>query len=216
MLVFQTKVLKGVFLLKNFKQLVKQFMPSFIWNVLRQIKKCVHEFIDEIVIFPKRIVVLVKSIISFFTKEPDNFKYNFAIAAIIKNEGRYIEEWIKYHVLVGVEKFYLYNNESTDDTEKILKPYIESGLVDLIYFPGKCKQRPAFRDALKRYRSECKYMALIDGDEFLRPMDKNKTVYEVIDEICTHVKNIKRVCGVIVPWRNFGSSGYVKIPTGGA
>ena len=77
------------------------------------------------------------------------FKYELAIGAITKNEGPYIKEWIDYHILVGVQKFYIYDNESTDDTAKILKPYIKKGIVEYVYFPGTRMQNAAFIDIIK-------------------------------------------------------------------
>ncbi len=85
--------------------------------------------------------------------------------------------------MAGVDKFYLYNNDSTDDTEKILEPYIKGGLVDLIYFPGQAKQFPAYNNALKKYRNDCEYMAFVDGDEFIRPIDRSRNIYDVVKEI---------------------------------
>ena len=38
-----------------------------------------------------------------------------AVCAIYRNEAPYLREWIEFHRLVGVERFFLYNNESTDD-----------------------------------------------------------------------------------------------------
>ena len=52
------------------------------------------------------------------------YPYKLSVVAIMKNEGPYLREWIEYHKLVGVEKFYLYNNGSTDDTVEILSPYV--------------------------------------------------------------------------------------------
>ncbi|MBR2734192.1 MAG: glycosyltransferase family 2 protein, partial [Selenomonadaceae bacterium] len=42
------------------------------------------------------------------------FAHDLAIAAILKNEGHYIKEWLDYHLLAGVDHFYLYDNDSTD------------------------------------------------------------------------------------------------------
>ena len=41
-------------------------------------------------------------------------KYPFylTLCAIAKNEGRYLQEWIEYHKMLGVEKFFIYDNES--------------------------------------------------------------------------------------------------------
>lgn len=65
-------------------------------------------------------------------------KSYISIAAISKNEGPYIKEWIEYHKLVGVDRIYFYDNESQDNTKEVLKPYIEDGTVIYHYVQGKC------------------------------------------------------------------------------
>ena len=52
-----------------------------------------------------------------------------AICAIIKNKAPYLKEWIEYHKLKGIKKFLLYDNESEDNTYKILESYILKGTV---------------------------------------------------------------------------------------
>ena len=138
---------------------------------------------------------------NYSARDPECFKYKLAVTAIIKNESRYLSEWIDYHLLVGIEHFYLYNNGSTDSTAEVLKPYIESGTVSLIDFPGQVKQLPAYHDALHRYMNECKYMAFIDADEFLRPLDRNLSVYDIADRVISSVViiNPRRVIFFISP-----------------
>ena len=110
------------------------------------------------------------------------FLYDLAVVAIFKNEGRYLQEWLDYHLLAGVEHFYLYNNDSTDDYKEILAPYVEAGLVTLIDWPGKFMQMLAYDDALRNYKFLCRYMAFIDLDEFIFPKT-NQSIVEVIDEV---------------------------------
>ena len=62
-------------------------------------------------------------------------KYNFSICAIFKNEAPYLKEWIEYHLIFGVDHFYLYNVGSHDSFQSILKPYINKGLVTYIDWP---------------------------------------------------------------------------------
>ena len=81
-------------------------------------------------------------------------KYYLAVCAIAKNEGPYFKEWIEWHRAKGVEKFYIYDNESTDGTREVLAPYIESGLVDYTYFPGRKRQLAAYDDCFDRHRLE--------------------------------------------------------------
>ena len=62
--------------------------------------------------------------------DPVNY---LAICAIAKDEGPYLKEWIEWHLKNGVEKFYIYDNGSKDDTTTVLKPYIEKGIVEYTY-----------------------------------------------------------------------------------
>ena len=103
---------------------------------------------------------------------PDKKNY-FAITSILKNEAMDIKEWIEFHRLAGVEHFYLYDNESNDNVYEILKPYIKEGIVTYHYVQGKLLQYPVYRDAIFRYQDKASWMALIDLDEFLYPVEKN-------------------------------------------
>lgn len=61
----------------------------------------------------------------------NQYQYQLAICGIFQNEERFLKEWIEFHKLVGVQHFYLYNNNSTDNFIEILKPYLERGEIDL-------------------------------------------------------------------------------------
>ena len=109
-----------------------------------------------------------------------NGKVNFSIVAIYKNEPDLIE-WIEYHKLVGVQRFYLYDNESSDNSKALLEPYIDSGEVIYHYVQGKCKQLPVYKDAIYHYKNETNWLAIIDLDEYIVPVEKND-INEVIEE----------------------------------
>ena len=57
------------------------------------------------------------------------------IETTIKNEGGSLAEWLEYHLRVGIEHFYLYDNNSNDGTRRVLQPYIDRGLVTLVVWP---------------------------------------------------------------------------------
>ena len=90
-----------------------------------------------------------------------------AVCAIAKNEGPYFKEWLDWHIGQGVEKFYIYDNESTDCTREVLAPYIESGIVEYIYYPGYRRQIAAYDDCIDRHRFDTRWLAFIDLDEFI-------------------------------------------------
>ena len=63
------------------------------------------------------------------------FLYDLAVTAILKDEGHYLKEWLDYHLLAGVDHFYLYNNDSTDNQAEVAAPYVKAGLVDYFFLP---------------------------------------------------------------------------------
>ena len=142
----------------------------------------------------------------------DRDAVDLSIVAIIKNEGQYIEEWVRYHIVAGVQKFYLYNNDSSDNTEEVLKKYIDAGHVDLIPFPGVAMQLLAYNDAIYRFKHKTRYMAIIDADEFLYSCNKRMSVR---DEVADIFSSFPQAGGIAVNWRMFGSRGLLKKPIRG-
>lgn len=134
------------------------------------------------------------------------FLYDLAITAILKNEGHYLKEWLDYHLLAGVDHFYLYDNDSTDNQAEVAKPYIEAGLVDYFPLPGKVMQHFAYNDAVNRFKFHCRYMAFVDLDEFIFPKS-NQSIVEVVDEILSRDSNAE---GLSINWQCFGSNGQDK------
>lgn len=136
-----------------------------------------------------------------------HFEYDLAIAAIAKNEGRYIEEWLAYHRLIGVQKIFLYDNNSTDNLQEIVKPYVDSGFVKYCKYPGEGMQMKAYNDAINRYKNTVRYMAIIDCDEFLVPKSNNEKLPLIINRLFN-----KYPCagGIGVSWCIYGSSGKLK------
>lgn len=135
------------------------------------------------------------------------YPHFLSVCAIAKDEGPYLKEWIEFHRLVGVEKFYLYDNESTDDTRDILAPYIESGLVDYTFQPGQKQQLPAYDDCLARHAAETKWLAYIDLDEFMVPME-----FDTVPEFLATLP--PDACQLLIPWVVYGSDGHVQKPQG--
>ncbi len=128
-----------------------------------------------------------------------------AIACIAKNEGRYLKEFIEFHLAVGVDRIYLFDNDSDDNTREVLDEYIKSGKVVYFYFPGDKMQFVAYRYAI-RYCKRCtRWLALIDADEFLFSPD---------EDLKAVLKDYEDSPAVGVNWVCFGPSGHEKRPDG--
>ena len=100
------------------------------------------------------------------------FLHDLAVVAIMKSEAPYLKEWLDYHLLAGVDHFYIYDNDSPDNQAEIVAPYVEAGLVDYFRAPGKAMQMRVYNDAVKRFKFQCRYIAFIDGDEFIYPIHR--------------------------------------------
>jgi hypothetical protein len=90
-----------------------------------------------------------------------------SVSACCGYDAEYLREWIEFHRLVGVERFFLYNNGDRDVQRELLEPYVEDGLVVLHEFPGLPVQVPAFEHCLVNHREDARWIAFIDTDEFL-------------------------------------------------
>ena len=148
-------------------------------------------------------------------------KYQLAICSIFKNEGRYIQEWIEYHKLIGVDHFYLYDNDSTDDIS-VLQKYLDDGTVTLNRISGKAQQMPAYNHFLQNYKQEVYWAAIIDLDEFIIPLEyatlplqisstleKAKSKIEIIDGF-----DLSMVAGIQLCWVYYGTSFHIDPPEG--
>lgn len=125
-----------------------------------------------------------------------------AVCAIAKNEGPYFKEWLDWHISRGVEKFYIYDNESTDCTREVLQPYIDSGVVEYHYFPGYRRQLAAYDDCIERHRFDTRWLAFIDLDEFIVPL-KDKSIPDFLERFSDSPV-------VEINWLIYGSGGAEK------
>ncbi len=150
-----------------------------------------------------------------FNKKEDptpkkKYPYYLSVCAIFRDEGSILKEWIEYHQLVGVEHFYLYNNNSSDNYLQVLEPYIKAGIVELQDWPTPTNvpwspyQTAAYNHWLSRNKMETFWVAIIDLDEFIVPVD-TMTIPEFL-------KDFEEFGGVYFLWHIFGTSNLPSIP----
>ena len=154
--------------------------------------------------FERKNIPKLKKLNKYYIKNP---RVYLSIVCIAKDEGPYIKEWIEYHKLVGVERFYFYDNGSTDNTREILAPYIKDGTVVYNYIEGKCLQNLAYADAVVKYKNQTRWLAIIDLDEFIVPVEKNS--------ISEFLKDYEKYPAVGINWVMFDSNGHQTLPLSG-
>jgi glycosyl transferase family 92 len=90
-----------------------------------------------------------------------------SVCTMYRDHASYLAEWLEFHLLVGAEHFYLYDNGSADDHLDVLRPYLDEGLVELHDWPLHPGMKQAFDHCVEQHRTESRWIAFIDIDEFL-------------------------------------------------
>jgi hypothetical protein len=139
--------------------------------------------------------------------ERDRESVYLSVCTIYRNAASDLAEWLELHRLMGVQRFYLYDNLSDDHHLEVLEPYLKEGLVVLQDWPVfPAPQMPAYEHCLREHREESRWIAFIDIDEFLfspngQPLPDLLTDYE-------------RWPGIGVLSAVFGPSGHRTTPPG--
>jgi Glycosyltransferase family 92 len=137
-----------------------------------------------------------------------------ALATAYRDDAEYLREWIEFHRLVGVERFYLYDNGSSDGGREVLAPYVEQGIAVVHDWPIPVMGgtgRPiglirAFDHCIEQHRDEARWIGFVDVDEFLFSPEGAK-LSELLGEL-------EEAPGVVVHRAEFGTSGHRTQPPG--
>lgn len=78
-----------------------------------------------------------------------------------------LREWLPFHIGVGVDHFYLYDNGSTDASRAVIEPYVNRGIVTVTDWPENPGQLSAYRHCVESFADVSRWIAFIDLDEFL-------------------------------------------------
>jgi len=141
----------------------------------------------------------------------DDVKNHYvSICAVHKDENKYIKEWIDYHVLLGFDHFYIYDNLSQIPLKNTIND-LGSQYKDLVTvilhrdeYPStySSKQTYAYGLCLEQYGGENQWIAFIDIDEFIVIHRKNN--------IKKFLREYVNFGGIVLNWQVFGSSGMKK------
>ena len=135
----------------------------------------------------------------------------YFLALSVKNEAPNLLEWVAYHRLIGFTDIAIYQNDSTDGSQKILRTMMKAGYIQ--YFRNHNSnegwQNKAYRRAsrLDAFKAADWAMAL-DADEFLVIRPGDGKLDDLVDALPQGVN-----CATI-NWKLFGSSYHTAMPEG--
>ena len=139
-----------------------------------------------------------------------NYKYYSSVVLLVKNENKYLKEWLDWHLdKVGFDHIYIYDNYTKEDSKGV-KEYLESISYDKLkrvtinkFSTPKRKnknlQTECYNYHLKRYKEEVKWSAFIDIDEFIQ--------YKNINEF---LKNKKEYVDISIWFKEYNANGHEK------
>lgn len=159
---------------------------------------------------------LIRVKLATWALTPENTSY-IALCLQACDENPHIREWVLYHHMIGVNKFYVFDDGSSVPMRGVLKDLIEAGLVEYTYYeelngsslerPGATVQDSVYNTCLHRYGSRHTWMGFIDADEFIILHDE-MWLPGVLEEYTQYG-------GLVLYWKLFGSSGHVQRPAEG-
>jgi hypothetical protein len=129
-----------------------------------------------------------------------------AVCAIFRDEGPNLAEWVAYHLSVGADHFFLYDNESSDGGASALQTGPLKSYVTVIPIPSRPAQLPAYRHFIEFHAGSWDWVAFIDLDEFIHPIEA--------DSIKDLLPRYDAFSGVLLHWLNFGPNGHNRRPMG--
>lgn len=126
-------------------------------------------------------------------------KHYLGLCAIARDETPYLEEWVRYYALQGVEHIILFDNESRVPIRHTLRDWLRAGFVTIIEIGGQCRQLPCYQVALNEFGQDFFWLAFVDLDEFI--------VVKKAFTLADFLLGYEPFGGVGLNWAMFGTSG---------
>ena len=131
------------------------------------------------------------------------------MSTIVKNEDKYILQWINYYCNLGIRKFIIYDNADKSELNNILKDFIKMGIVVLIkwdypyYLEGHISgQTTQQNHSIHTFRN-CRYIGLLDVDEYLN-LQKDEKFDTLVQKVIVNRKlDINNVGSFRILSKNF-------------
>ena len=150
------------------------------------------------------------------------YKTSSVICSIVKDERLYIREWVDYHLALGFDKIYIYEDYGSVSHADLVQDLIDQGRVELVALgDGKIPvtKRSIRQGQMTQYQlykwflNQCKngnikadWVGFFDVDEFVT-FDDGYNLPKLENEFDSYG-------GVLLCWVTYGANGHVSRPEG--
>lgn len=108
-----------------------------------------------------------------FEKKLDRKKCYLSVCVYVKNDISYLIEWLEFHKLFGVERFYIYHKNSDSNVWDILLHYAQLKEVVFCHWGDESSHILTYKYWLDNYGTESEWVAFLELDEFLFSRQKS-------------------------------------------
>lgn len=135
-------------------------------------------------------------------------KYNNVICAVAKDENSYINEWIDYHLLLGFDHIFIYDDHSKVPLNTTVGTNAKVSVIQwepiinyhVATFKQSC-QGAVYHDFVTNHSKDCNWFAIIDIDEFIL-LKKHKNIQSFISDYSESA-----IGAIALNWVLYGSNG---------
>lgn len=124
-----------------------------------------------------------------------------SVCLLTKNENKYLKEWIEYHRGIGIDHFYIYDNNDDLSISDEIYEYCDKKNVTVTPWLTYCNhmQIEAYNDCLQKFGQENEWIAFIDTDEFIH-----------CDNISNMLEKYQQYDYIRIPWVMYNANGHLK------
>lgn len=136
------------------------------------------------------------------------------ICTIIKNEQEYLEDWIKYHIDLGIDKMFIVEDIGSESHMSIIEKYSDNVEILNITVDDEIITKEHFKTRqLYLQTAMFKYVKSLDKFDwcFIMDIDEYITITEDIS-FKNLLEQYNDYSELVIYWKNYGANGYVKKP----
>jgi hypothetical protein len=151
-------------------------------------------------------------------------KHNVCACTMVWNQARFLKEWVMYHSYIGVERWFLYDNNSDDELEEVVSESLAQFNVTHHAWPWRKTQEAGFSHCALRAKPYCEWVMFIDVDEFVYPAkyldSKNSSILATMIKTETEkfagARGASQIGQIRLDCHDFSPSGLTRHPEEGA
>ncbi|XVE92526.1 hypothetical protein REPUB_Repub01dG0104900 [Reevesia pubescens] len=154
-----------------------------------------------------------------YQKKRKRGKYELCACTMLWNQAPALREWIMYHAWLGVERWFIYDNNSDDGIQEVIEELdFQDYNVSRHTWPWIKTQEAGFSHCALRARNECKWVGFFDVDEFYyfpRHHRRGLLGQNLLRSLVANYSSSRTIAEIRTACHSFGPSGLSLHPSQG-